>query len=128
MARAKLQHYSVDAEHLRRALRARREMLGLSMAELAAKAGVAPATVHKLESGKLSVHLDKFIQVLDALGMPFGDLVSFDGAALAVPADPIATRLAALLREKDQAALLEFLAGESRRSAGPKKAKRRPSE
>jgi len=110
MGKPKLQHYRIDVERLRSLLRGRREAMGLTMAQLAERAGVAPATVHKLEAGKLSVHLDKFIQVVDALSLSFGDIFSFDGSATAEPPDPLAAKLAKALRDGDQAAVLRLLA------------------
>jgi len=58
------------------------------------------------------VHLDLFIRVVDALGLPLSDLISFDESAVAEPPDPLAAKLAALVRANDQAGILRILADE----------------
>lgn len=123
-----LKHYAIDPDHFRHVLRGKRQELGLTQLQLADRAGVSSATVHKLESGRLSVHLDLFVRVVDALGMPLSDLISFNGSVTTPRPDPKAIRLAAILEAGDQTALLDFLAGESRRNAGARKSKRRPNE
>lgn len=110
----RLSHYAIDVDRFRQVLRARREELGLTQLQLAGNAGVSSATVHKLEAGRLSVHLDLFIRVVDALGLPLCDLISFDGSATAEPPDPLAAKLAALVRANDQAGILELLAAHAR--------------
>lgn len=105
-----LTRYAINIDRFRQVLRGRREELGLTQLQLAGKAGVSSATVHKLEAGRLSVHLDLFIRVVDALGLPLGDLISFDGSATAEPPDPLAAKLAQALKDGDQAAVLRLLA------------------
>lgn len=105
-----LSRYAVDIDRFRHVLRGRREELGLTQLQLAGKAGVSSATVHKLEAGRLSVHLDLFVRVVDALGLPLSDLISFDASVTAEPPDPLATKLAKALRDGDQAAVLRLLA------------------
>jgi len=110
MSKFKLSSYVVDIAQFRAVLRARREERGLTMLQLSQRAGVAPATVHKLESGKLTVHLDKFLRVADALELPLAALISFQGSQVAEPPDPLAAEMSRLLRAGDQAALLKLLA------------------
>lgn len=105
-----LSRYAIDIDRFRQVLRGRREKLGLTQLQLAGRAGVSSATVHKLEAGRLSVHLDLFVRVVDALGLPLTDLISFDGSATAEPPDPLAAKLAKALRDGDQAAVLRLLA------------------
>lgn len=50
-------------------MRARRRTLGLTQAGLAELAGCSPRFVGALEAGKPTVHLDKVLAVLDALGL-----------------------------------------------------------
>jgi len=127
MAKFKLSLYVVDLAQFRAVLRGRREERGLTMLQLAKLAGVAPATVHKLESGKITVHLDKFLRIADALQLPLSDLISFDGSKLAEPPDPLAAKLAALVRANDQAGILRMLADrvEGSGDAKPQDAKSR---
>jgi len=108
-----LNRYTIDIDRFRLVLRGRREELGLTQLQLAGNAGVSSATVHKLEAGRLSVHLDLFIRVVDALGLSLSDLISFDGSPVAEPPDPLAARLSKALRGGDQAALLQLLAEHS---------------
>ncbi len=49
--------------------RGRRQDLGLSQAELAAKAGVSREWINAFEGGKTSVEFGLVIRVLDALGL-----------------------------------------------------------
>lgn len=114
----KLSSYVVDIERFRATLRGRREELELSMLQLGEKAGVAPATVHKLEAGKLTVHLDKFLRIVDALRIPLSDLISFDGSTIPEPPDPLALELARLLRSGDQSGVLQLLAHHLKPGAG----------
>jgi HTH-type transcriptional regulator/antitoxin HipB len=50
-------------------VRARRKSLNLTQAELADLAGVSPRYVYDLENEKATVALDRFLSVLDALGL-----------------------------------------------------------
>lgn len=50
-------------------VRARRRALRLRQSELADLAGVSERFLHALENGKLTVQLDKLIDVLDAVGL-----------------------------------------------------------
>lgn len=54
---------------LARAVRARREELGLRQAELADLAGCSQRFVHTVEHGKASLRLDKVLNVLEVLGL-----------------------------------------------------------
>ena len=47
----------------------RRRSLGLRQEELAAIAGVSTRFVHAVESGKPTLRLEKFVALLDALGL-----------------------------------------------------------
>lgn len=121
-AKLQLSRYVVDIEHFRLILRGRREELGLTQLQLAGRAGVSSATVNKLEAGRLSVHLDLFLQVVDALGLPLSALIAFDGAALPDPPDPLGAKLAALLKSGDQAAILQLLADHMKEAKGKESA------
>jgi HTH-type transcriptional regulator / antitoxin HipB len=57
------------AAELARAVRARREELGLRQDELAALAGCSTRFVHAVEHAKASVQLDKLLAVLGVLGL-----------------------------------------------------------
>ncbi len=50
-------------------VRARREGLGLTQAELAELAGCSTRFVHTVEAAKPSVRFDKLLDVLDVLGL-----------------------------------------------------------
>jgi len=54
---------------LARAVRARREELGLRQAEVADLAGSSQRFVHTVETGKASLRLDKVLDVLEVLGL-----------------------------------------------------------
>ncbi len=54
---------------LGRALRTRREELGLRQSELADLAGCSERFVHTLEHGKTTLRLDKVLDVLEVLGL-----------------------------------------------------------
>ena len=47
----------------------RRRFLGLRQDELAAIAGVSTRFVHAVESGKATLRLEKFVDLLEALGL-----------------------------------------------------------
>lgn len=50
-------------------IRARRRALNLRQSELADLAGVSERFVHTVENGKLTVQLDKLVDLLDAVGL-----------------------------------------------------------
>jgi y4mF family transcriptional regulator len=58
-----------QAADLARAVRERREHLGLRQDELAALAGCSTRFVHAVEHAKASVQLDKLLALLGALGL-----------------------------------------------------------
>lgn len=72
-----LQNYRVDPAHIGQVIAARRQARGLSMLELSDLAGVSPSTILKLEKGEITIQLDKFLQILDQLGIPLSAIVGF---------------------------------------------------
>ena len=50
-------------------IRQRREALGLSQEQLAARTGVSRSWLAKVETGKMSFDLRRVLMVLDALGL-----------------------------------------------------------
>ncbi|MDR6865553.1 transcriptional regulator with XRE-family HTH domain [Microbacterium resistens] len=62
-------------ERIARALRRERESAGISVSELARRAGVSKATVSQLESGSGNPSVETLWALGDALGIPFADLV-----------------------------------------------------
>lgn len=54
---------------LSRAVRARRQELGLRQAEVADLAGCSQRFLHTVEHGKASLRLDKVLDVLEVLGL-----------------------------------------------------------
>ncbi|MEV7631373.1 XRE family transcriptional regulator [Microbacterium sp. NPDC089318] len=62
-------------ERLAHSLRREREGAGLSVSELARRAGVAKATVSQLESGAGNPSVETLWAIGDALGVPFATLV-----------------------------------------------------
>lgn len=54
---------------LAEAVRLRRKELGLRQSELAELAGCSQRFVHTVEQGKLTVRLDKLLDVLEVLGL-----------------------------------------------------------
>lgn len=52
-----------------------RERAGLTQADLAEEAGVQPETISRYEAGKLSVPLERLVQIADAFGLRLQDLV-----------------------------------------------------
>ena len=68
-------------ERLARSLRREREGAGLSVSELARRAGVSKATVSQLESGAGNPSVETLWAIGDALGVPFATLVEDRAAA-----------------------------------------------
>ena len=62
-------------ERLAHALRREREGVGISVSELARRAGVSKATVSQLESGAGNPSVETLWAIGDALGVPFSTLV-----------------------------------------------------
>lgn len=62
-------------ERIARSLRREREANGLSVSELARRAGVSKATVSQLESGGVGPSVETLWALGDALGVPFATLV-----------------------------------------------------
>ncbi|MFE6734290.1 helix-turn-helix domain-containing protein [Microbacterium sp. NPDC057650] len=62
-------------ERIARALRREREASGISVSELARRAGVSKATVSQLESGAGNPSVETLWALGDALGIPFATLV-----------------------------------------------------
>jgi transcriptional regulator with XRE-family HTH domain len=58
-----------------RSLRRERESAGLSVSELARRAGVSKATVSQLESGTTGPSVETLWAIADALGLPFAAFV-----------------------------------------------------
>jgi transcriptional regulator with XRE-family HTH domain len=54
------------------------------MAAVASRAGVSPTTVMSLEHGELTVQLDKFLAIIQVLGLPAAELL----APLSVDSEP----------------------------------------
>lgn len=70
-------HYRVDGAHIGDVLATQRKNLGLSMQELADRAGVSPTTVMKLEHGEITVQFDKILQILDQLNLPLSAIIGY---------------------------------------------------
>ena len=62
-------HTEARVEQLARAVRRRRDALGLRQDEVADLAGCSERFVHSLERGKISVQLAKVLDVLGVLGL-----------------------------------------------------------
>lgn len=62
-------------ERIAHALRREREAAGISVSELARRAGVSKATVSQLEGGSGNPNVETLWALGDALGIPFADLV-----------------------------------------------------
>lgn len=62
-------------ERIAHSLRREREALGISVSELARRAGVSKATVSQLESGAGNPSVETLWALGDALGIPFATLV-----------------------------------------------------
>lgn len=60
---------AVGASDFGSLVRARRRVLGLRQSDLADLAGVSERFVHEVEAGKMTVRLDKLVDVLDAVGL-----------------------------------------------------------
>lgn len=101
-------HYRVDGAHLGAVLAARRQSMGLSMQELADRAAVSPTTVMKLEHGEITVQFDKFLQIVDQLGIPLSAIVRFDKDGPEPLPDPFIQRVIEKLsgRQLEDALLL----------------------
>lgn len=76
-------------ERIARSLRREREAHGISVSELARRAGVSKATVSQLESGSGNPSVETLWALGDALGVPFATLVDrpADGPTLIRAAD-----------------------------------------
>ncbi|WP_309127952.1 XRE family transcriptional regulator [Microbacterium sp.] len=68
-------------ERIARSLRREREANGLSVSELARRAGVSKATVSQLESGAVGPSVETLWALGDALGVPFATLVEEQAVA-----------------------------------------------
>jgi transcriptional regulator with XRE-family HTH domain len=66
-------------------VRRRREDLGLTGAQLAARAGMAPSAVSQIETGKRMPNFTSVIKLAEALGLSVGDL--FPKGQVALPLD-----------------------------------------
>lgn len=66
-------------------MRARREQLGLTIRDVAAKAQTGVATVHALENGRLQLQVDNFLAILDALDLSAADVLPEGGHAAQLP-------------------------------------------
>jgi transcriptional regulator with XRE-family HTH domain len=64
-------------------VRRRREELGLTGAQLAVRAGMAPSTVSQIETGKRSPSSISVVKLADALGVEVGDLFPLVQASFA---------------------------------------------
>lgn len=62
-------------ERISRSLRRERETAGISVSELARRAGVSKATVSQLESGSTGPSVETLWAIADALGLPFAAFV-----------------------------------------------------
>ncbi|OZB84172.1 XRE family transcriptional regulator [Microbacterium sp. 13-71-7] len=62
-------------ERISRSLRREREAAGLSVSELARRAGVSKGTVSQLESGSSGPSVETLWAIADALGVPFAAFV-----------------------------------------------------
>jgi transcriptional regulator with XRE-family HTH domain len=60
-------------------LRRHRVELGLSLEEVAARAGITPVALHNLETGKSSSKSDTYERVSEAMGLDY-DLVTHEAA------------------------------------------------
>lgn len=68
-SRADLRERADQRGTLAAAVFGQRQRLNLRQTELAELAGCSTTFVHELEAGKTSLHLDKVLDVLDALGL-----------------------------------------------------------
>src|ERR1043166_6536747 len=76
---AKYGRVSIDPSNLQRQVAERRSALGLSLRDVAQKAGVSPTTVSKLEKGDFRVQLDSFLRVLSVLELLPENVIKTDG-------------------------------------------------
>lgn len=75
-------------ERISRSLRREREAAGLSVSELARRAGVSKATVSQLESGTTGPSVETLWAIADALALPFAAFVEErSGAPTLIRAD-----------------------------------------
>ncbi|MCG2840643.1 helix-turn-helix domain-containing protein [Sandaracinobacter sp. RS1-74] len=65
----------LDPVKLDEALRALRRRLGLTMAEVSQRTGVAVSTLSKVEAGKMSLTYDKLTQLCRGLGVDLAELL-----------------------------------------------------
>lgn len=77
----------------RAVFRERRESLGLTLGDVAEKTGLHLSTVHKLETGKGGAEWDTVTNVMQALGLDFGDVLT-DEVTTQPPTDPPAPAVA----------------------------------
>lgn len=101
---------SIDASKLREQIAERRSAIGMSLREVADKAGVSASTVHKLEKGDHRVQLDCFLQVLAVLDLLPENVFEIDGEAKAPPPTSIEKKIARWSATQDAPKLLENLA------------------
>ncbi len=62
-------------EYIGNAVRARRDELNQTQAELAKTAGVTRSTIANLETGRQQVPLDQLVEIARALGIDYRDLL-----------------------------------------------------
>jgi transcriptional regulator with XRE-family HTH domain len=72
-------------------VRSLRRARGLTLRELACRAGFAPSTLSKIENGQLSASFDSLVKLAEGLGIDFAELFSSD-ANLATTARLSVTR------------------------------------
>lgn len=68
-------------EHIAQSLKREREAVGVSVSELARRAGVSKATVSQLEAGAINPTVETLWALGTALGIPFSTLVADPGPA-----------------------------------------------
>lgn len=115
MDRERIEHFgrvTIDREQMARLFRERRDAFGLTIRELAAKAGVGATTVHSLEQGNSGVNLETFLRVLAALELLPHHVLIIDDIDNPPPPTEHEARVARLLREGDHAGLLRILANQ----------------
>jgi transcriptional regulator with XRE-family HTH domain len=69
-------HRDADLSALGRAVRARREQLGMSADELAGAAGISRQRIHALETGQLDPTYELLLALAEGLGIEPSALVS----------------------------------------------------
>ena len=115
MERERIENFgrvTIDREQMARLFRERRETFGLTIRELAAKAGVGATTVHSLEQGMSGVNLETFLRVLAALELLPHHVLKIDETDIPPPPTEQEALVAKLLREGNLAELLRLLAKE----------------